>query len=73
MISIIKKTFGFLLLASQLNFPALHAIHISYGEATLEDKEFYGKLTFYYDDFMLALKNWKGSDTKNMTASNILS
>jgi Domain of unknown function (DUF6702) len=68
MIGITKNTLGILLFAYQLSFPAMHAIHISYGKATLNGNEFYGKLTFYYDDFMLALKNWEGTELNNFTS-----
>ena len=67
MIYIIKNILGLLMLISSFNFLAMHAIHISYGEATIKGDEFYGRLTFYYDDFMLALKNWKGSELKDFT------
>ncbi len=65
---LLKYTLAFLLLTININSAAMHAIHISYGEATLKGNEFFGKLTFYYDDFMLALKNWKGENIKNFSA-----
>ena len=49
-----------------LNINVFHSIHISYGEASLKEDEIYGRITFYKDDFILALKNWKGTALKNL-------
>jgi len=37
-----------------------HNIHISYCKATAAPDVFTGKVTYYKDDFFLALRNWRG-------------
>ena len=44
-----------------------HDIHISYGTATLSEKTLSVKVTFYKDDFMTALKNWRGSALQGLS------
>jgi len=44
-------------------FTQAHNIHISYCKATAAPEMFTGKVTYYKDDFFLALKNWRGSDS----------
>ncbi len=70
---IFKNIFCLLFFFFQTNNLAMHAIHISYGEVTVKGNEFYGKLTFYYDDFMLALKNFDGGNIQNFTAEQYTS
>jgi hypothetical protein len=49
-----------LLFLLAFNGNAFHAIHISYGEASLSNYQFAGKVTFNKPDFIEALKNLKG-------------
>lgn len=39
-----------------------HDFHMSYCQAELSGKVLTGKISYFKDDFYLALKNWKGSD-----------
>lgn len=44
-----------------------HSIHISYGEAIVSGNEMSGKITFYKDDFMKALKKLNSNSLRNLT------
>ena len=63
---LIKNILAFLLLWN-INITAMHDFHMSYGESTLTDKYFKGKITFYKNDFFEALKNFNSASTKNFS------
>ncbi len=55
------KHCGFILALLAGSLPlAAHDIHISYGEARIGAGELNGRVSFYKDDFLKALANWRG-------------
>ncbi len=64
-----KKLSGLFLIWFCLNTGVLygHDIHISYGKAKLSEKNLSVKVTFYKDDFMQALQNWRGRSLQGLS------
>jgi len=50
-----------------VSLAAAHSIHISYCKANATATCFSGKVTYYKDDFFMALRNWKSGNIAGLS------